>query len=325
MMLDSQPLWQPAPILHRDARLPKEVKIYEVGPRDGLQSEPNVISTELKASLIVRLVDSGIRSVELTSFVSPKWVPQLADAEQLMERLTLPHDVRQVVLVPNSRGLARAIRAHAQEIAVFTSATESFAHRNLADTASGVLETARRVTTEAQQQGLRVRGYVSMCFGDPWEGPVEPTKTARIAASLYESGCQTIAISDTIGVATPHHVEDVVGEAVSLGVPVEALALHLHDTYGQALSNVYAALLSGVTEFDSSIAGLGRCPYAAGATGNLSTENLVWMLEGLGIETGVNLPTLAKTGSWISAMLEKPNASSAGRALESAARSISSR
>jgi len=292
--------WVPKPhIFSAPVDLPTEVRIYEVGPRDGLQAEATPIPTDIKVEFCKRLVDAGVRTVETTSFVSPRWIPQLADADELMAKLVLPEHVRQVVLTPNMRGLERARSSGCREVAVFVSATETFAQKNLNTDIKGALATARTVAGEARSLGMRVRGYISMCFGDPWEGCVEASAVATVASELMAMGCSSISLGDTIGVATPGHVYAIIDAVRSVGIASSAIAGHFHDTYGQGLSNVYAALTLGVTEFDSSAGGLGRCPYALGATGNLATEDLVWMLQGLGIETGVNLDRLASTSLWM--------------------------
>ena len=311
--------WRPVPQPVAVEGLPRRVSVYEVGPRDGLQSEPEVLPAELKAELCRRLLTTGITSLETTSFVSPRWVPQLADAEQVLALLTPPAGVRTVALVMNSRGLDRALAAGVHEIAVVASATESFAKANFNATMDDALATAGAVATAAVSAGLRVRGYLSMSFGDPWEGPVAHDRVAEFAASLYAAGSSTVALGDTIGTGTPGHVERIVQLVTDAGVPRELIALHLHDTYGQALGNVQAGLRSGILEFDSSVGGLGRCPYARGATGNLATEDLVWMLHGLGIETGIDLDALVAVSQWVSRQLGKPLNSRVTTALTAAA------
>lgn len=308
------------PDVHRDAELPERVTVYEVGPRDGLQAEVAMIPVEIKAEFCRRLIDAGIGTLEVTSFVSPKWVPQLADAEDLMARLqtteTLAADrVRSVVLTPNMRGSVRALAAGAGEVAVFVSATETFAEKNLNMTVAQAMENAAAVIEHARAAGIAVRGYVSMCFGDPWEGRVPPTQVVEVAQRLFELGVQSVSLGDTIGVATPGHVKVLLEQLLRAGVPAERVAMHFHDTYGQALANVYAALHCGIVEFDSSAGGLGRCPYAKGATGNLATEDLVWMLHGLGIQTGIDLDALVATTQWMSAHIGHPPASRVATAL----------
>jgi len=277
--------------------LPHQVRIYEVGPRDGLQAEAAIIPVEVKAEFVHRLVAAGLPAVELASFVSPKRVPQMADGADLLSRIDLTSGVRHPVLVPNRRGLDEAIAAGAREVAVFASVTESFSVANLGAFRAEVSIEQSAVVRRALEAGLPVRGYLSMVFGDPWEGPVEIDEVVRAAVRLREMGAHSVSLGDTIGVATPEHVKAVVRRLVQDGIEVYRIALHPHDTYGQALANVYAALEVGVSEFDSSSGGLGGCPFALSATGNLATEDLVWMLRGLGIETGVDLYALVKPAS----------------------------
>lgn len=311
-------MWKPAPHRVSAPGLPTSVRVYEVGPRDGLQAETAVIPTETKAQFIERLVAAGSRTVELTSFVSPRWIPQLADAEELMGRLHLPNSVRTVVLVPNRKGLERAVAAGAREVAVFVSATEEFAKRNLNSTVDGAIAAAAEVTTAARALGIPVRGYISMCFGDPWEGVVSVERVADIAKALIDSGVTSLSLGDTIGVGTPGHVLALLGAIRERGIPTSQIAMHFHDTYGQALSNVYASLTVGVSEFDSSAGGLGRCPYAKGATGNLATEDLVWMLHGLGIDTGIDLDSLTDASSWMAEQIGHSSPSRVVNALRAA-------
>jgi hydroxymethylglutaryl-CoA lyase len=299
----------PLPAVHPRPDLPARVTIYEVGPRDGLQAEKTVIPLQVKLEFIDRLGKAGLAVIEATSFVSARWVPQLADAEELMTGLRRRPGVRYPVLVPNRRGFERAMAAGADEVAIFVSATETFAKQNLGTTLDGAIEMAAPVVAASRARGLPVRGYVSMCFGDPWEGRVEPEQPAAVSARLAELGCATISLGDTIGVATAGQIAAVLDRVEAAGVPRNRVALHLHDTYGQALANVLAGLEAGVTEFDSSAGGLGGCPYAKSATGNLATEDLVWMLEGLGIETGVGLGTLVETSRWLATKLGRPSPS----------------
>jgi hydroxymethylglutaryl-CoA lyase len=299
----------PLPAVHPRPDLPARVTIYEVGPRDGLQAEKTVIPLQVKLEFIDRLGKAGLAVIEATSFVSARWVPQLADAEELMTGLRRRPGVRYPVLVPNRRGFERAMAAGADEVAIFVSATETFAKQNLGTTLDGAIEMAAPVVAASRARGLPVRGYVSMCFGDPWEGRVEPEQPAAVSARLAELGCATISLGDTIGVATAGQIAAVLDRVEAAGVPRNRVALHLHDTYGQALANVLAGLEAGVTEFDSSAGGLGGCPYAKSATGNLATEDLVWMLEGLGIETGVDLGTLVETSRWLATKLGRPSPS----------------
>jgi hydroxymethylglutaryl-CoA lyase len=297
------------PAVHPRPGLPPNVTVFEVGPRDGLQAEKSVIPVEVKLEFIDRLGEAGLAVVEATSFVSARWVPQLADADELMARLRRRPGVRYPVLVPNQRGFERAMAAGAEELAIFVSATESFAKQNLGTTLDGAIEMAAPVVAAATVRGIPVRGYVSMCFGDPWEGRVEPERPAAVAARLIDLGCSSVSLGDTIGVATAGQIAAVLDRVEAVGVPRARIALHLHDTYGQALANVLAGLEAGVTEFDSSAGGLGGCPYAKSATGNLATEDLVWMLEGLGIESGIDLSTLAETSRWLATKLGRPSPS----------------
>ncbi|MBM7245146.1 hydroxymethylglutaryl-CoA lyase [Rhodococcus fascians] len=308
----------PRPDVHRDPALPAAVRVYEVGPRDGLQAEPHIVPTATKVEFCRRLVAAGVTNLELTSFVSPRWVPQLVDAEDVMAQANLPQSVRQVVLAPNARGLDRALTSGASEIAVFVSATETFAQNNLGTSVAHSMSMAETVVAGAAAAGAATRGYVSMCFGDPWEGSVDPVRVADVAERLIQMGVGSVSLGDTIGVATPAHVHAVLDAVVERGIAIEQIALHLHDTYGQALTNVYAGLLAGVTEFDSSAGGLGRCPYARGATGNLATEDLVWMLDGLGIDTGIDLHAMSDVSLWLGEHLDRPSTSAVVRALSAA-------
>ncbi|GLX52512.1 hydroxymethylglutaryl-CoA lyase [Streptomyces hygroscopicus subsp. hygroscopicus] len=295
--------------------LPDRVRIYEVGARDGLQNEKGAVPTEVKAEFIHRLADAGLTTVEATSFVHPKWVPQLADAEQLFPRVRDLPGVELPVLVPNQRGLDRALALGADRIAVFASATESFAKANLNRTVDESLAVFEPVVRQAKDAGAHVRGYVSMCFGDPWEGAVPLHQVARVCTALRNMGCDELSLGDTIGVATPGHVQELLNLLNEEGVPTDEIGVHFHDTYGQALANTHAALEHGVTTVDASAGGLGGCPYAKSATGNLATEDLVWMLHGLGIETGVDLDRLTATSVWMAAHLDRPSPSRTVRAL----------
>jgi hydroxymethylglutaryl-CoA lyase len=305
------------PAIHPRPGLPARVSVYEVGPRDGLQAEQTVVPVHVKRELIDRLGAAGLGIIEATSFVSPRWVPQLADADELMAALQRRPGVRYPVLVPNQHGFERAMAAGADEVAIFVSATESFAQQNLGTTLIGAIEMAAPVVAAAGVRGIPVRGYVSMCFGDPWEGRVDPVRPADVAARLVDLGCSAISLGDTIGVATAGQVVAVLDRVEAAGVPRNRIALHLHDTYGQALANVLAGLEAGITEFDSSAGGLGGCPYAKSATGNLATEDLVWMLDGLGIDTGVDLSALVQTSRWLATELGRPSPSRVVAALGS--------
>lgn len=289
--------------------LPSRVTIYEVGPRDGLQNESTILPVSVKAEFIRRLVDAGQRVVEATSVVHPDWIPQLADAEELLGELRSVPGVRYPVLVPNERGLDRALRLQVRDVAVFASATETFSRRNLNRTIAESLEMIRPVTTRAREAGLGVRGYVSMCFGDPWEGDVPPSRVVAVATRLMEFGCTELSIGDTIGVATPGQVVTLLDALAAAGISIDDIAVHFHDTYGQALANTLAALRHGVTTIDSSAGGLGGCPYAGSATGNLATEDLLWQLHGLGIETGIDLQKLVDTSVWMAKQLGRPSPS----------------
>lgn len=296
------------------AGLPARVRIHEVGARDGLQNEKTAVPTAVKAEFVHRLAAAGLTTIEATSFVHPKWVPQLADAEELFPLLS---DVRAdlPVLVPNERGLDRALALGATRIAVFGSATETFAARNLNRTVAESLAMFEPVVARARQEGAHVRGYLSMCFGDPWEGPVPVAQVVGVATALLDLGCDELSLGDTIGVATPGHVQELLHGLNGAGVPTDRIGVHFHDTYGQALSNTLAALQHGVTTVDASAGGLGGCPYAKSATGNLATEDLVWMLHGLGIETGVDLAALTATSGWMAEQLGRPSPSRTVRAL----------
>ncbi|GHF96403.1 hydroxymethylglutaryl-CoA lyase [Streptomyces zaomyceticus] len=302
------------PMTVRDPSLPARVRIHEVGARDGLQNEKTAVPTDVKAEFVRRLAAAGLGTIEATSFVHPKWVPQLADAEELFP-LVRDLPVRLPVLVPNERGLDRALALGAREVAVFASATESFAKANLNRTVDEALAMFAPTVTRAIEAGLKVRGYLSMCFGDPWEGAVPVEQVVRVTKALAEMGCDELSLGDTIGVATPGHVAALLTALNEAGVPDSRLAVHFHDTYGQALSNTLAALRHGVTTVDASAGGLGGCPYAKSATGNLATEDLVWMLDGLGIETGVDLAALTATSVWMAEQLGRPSPSRTVRAL----------
>jgi len=312
----------PQPRMEPVDGLPTRVRVYEVAPRDGLQAETDILPTAVKAELCRRLYEAGSRDLEVTSFVPATWIPQFADAERLVAGLDVPTGARAVGLVPNLRGLHRAIDAGVREVSVVVSASESFARANLNTSREGAVERAEEVVAAATAEGVPVRGYVSMAFGDPWEGAVDPATVVEAAVRLYRAGCSTVAVSDTIGVGTPGLTTRVVRDVLAAGIPVEAVALHLHDTYGQGLANVYAALSLGIAEFDSSVGGLGRCPYAKGATGNLATEDLVWMLHGLGIETGLDLGALAATTAWLARVRGVAAPSNVATALAAAASAV---
>jgi hydroxymethylglutaryl-CoA lyase len=293
------------------AGLPESVTIWEVGPRDGLQNEKSVVDVSVKLEFLDRLADAGLRVLEATSFVHPRWIPQLADAEELLAGLSKRDGVSYPVLVPNERGLDRALAAGVEHIAIFASATETFAQRNLNRTLDSQFEMFEPVVSRARAEGLQVRGYLSMCFGDPWEGVVEAGQVVSVGRRLLDLGCSQLSLGDTIGVATPGQVEALIE---GFGDPAD-LAVHFHDTYGQALANTLAALRCGVSTVDSSAGGLGGCPYAESATGNLATEDLVWMLDGLGVRHGVDLAALADTSAWMAQRLGRPSPSRVVQAL----------
>ncbi|WP_277681063.1 hydroxymethylglutaryl-CoA lyase [Saccharomonospora azurea] len=295
--------------------LPERVTIWEVGPRDGLQNEAAHVPVDVKAEFVERLVQAGLTTVEVTSLVHPRWVPQLADADELLRRLPRHDGVRFPVLVPNERGLDRALDLGVTDVAVFASVTESFARANLNRTVAESLEMFAPVVARAREAGLGVRGYLSMCFGDPWEGTVPIEQVVAVATRLRELGCTELSLGDTIGVATPGRVVAVLDALSTAGVPVEDTAVHFHDTYGQALANTLTALRRGVTTVDASAGGLGGCPYARSATGNLATEDLVWQLNGLGIDCGVDLGRLVETSTWLASELGRPSPSRTVQAL----------
>jgi|SRR5688572_22815151 len=291
-----------------------DVRIVEVGPRDGLQNEPREVPTEVKVELIERLAEAGLRAVEATAFVSPKWVPQMADHTEVLERIRRRPGVSYPVLTPNLKGFEAARAAGANEVAIFGAASESFSRRNINCSIAESLERFRPVAEAAKAAGVKVRGYVSCVLGCPYEGEVAPERVAEVAGALYAMGCYEVSLGDTIGVGTPGKTTAML-KACAERVPLEHLAGHYHDTYGQALANAYASLELGVRTFDASVAGLGGCPYAAGASGNVATEDVVYMLHGLGMDTGIDLDRLAATGAWISEKLNRDYGSKAGKAL----------
>ena len=294
--------------------LPRKVKLVEVGPRDGLQNEAVPVTTEVKVELIHRLQDAGLKVIEATAFVSPKWVPQMGDNAQVMAAIRRKPGVSYPVLVPNRKGLEGALAAGAEEVVVFGAATESFSKKNTNCTIAEGLARFAEVAKEALAQGLRVRGDVSVCFGCPYEGDVKPEAVVRVARELDAMGCYEITICDTIGTGTAGKTRAVY-DAVMKHIPAKRLAGHFHDTYGQAVTNVYAALECGVPTFDSSVAGLGGCPYAKGATGNVATEDVLYLLDGLGIETGVDIAKLIAAGEYICSKRGRPTNSRAAKAI----------
>jgi len=311
------------PDVHPAPSLPGRVTIYDVGARDGLQNEPRPVDVGVKAELIERLVAAGVRALEVTSMVRPDRIPQLADAEALLQRITLPPDVRAVVLVPNQRGLDRALALGVREIAIFASATDTFSQRNLGRSIDDSFRMFEPVVAGARDAQVAVRAYVSMCFGDPWEGHVPIAQVVDVGRRLLDLGCHELSIGDTIGTGTPGHVTALIDAFGAAGVATDRLAVHFHDTYGQALANTYAALQRGITTIDASAGGLGGCPFAMSATGNVATEDVLWQLHGLGIETGIDLLALAETSDWLAGHLGRPSPSRAVRAI--AARLASAR
>jgi hydroxymethylglutaryl-CoA lyase len=292
------------------------VRLVEMGPRDGLQNEAREVPTAVKVELIERLADAGLPAVEATAFVSPKWVPQMADHTEVLERIRRKPGVDYPVLTPNVKGFEAARAAGATEVAIFGAASESFSKRNINCSIAESLERFRPVVEAARQAQIKVRGYVSCVLGCPYEGEIAPEQVAHVAGALYDMGCYEISLGDTIGTGTPGKTTAMI-EACAKRVPMGKLAGHYHDTYGQALANIYASLELGVRTFDASVAGLGGCPYAAGATGNVATEDVVYMLHGLGMRTGVDLERLVDIGQWISGVLERDYGSRAGKALAS--------
>ena len=294
--------------------LPKRVKLVEVGPRDGLQNEATPVATAVKVELIHRLQDAGLPVIQATAFVSPKWVPQMADNAQVMAAIHRKPGVSYPVLVPNRKGLDAALAAGAQEVVVFGAASETFSRKNTNCSIAEGLARFSEVCQEALAQGLKVRGDISVCLGCPYEGDVEPEAVVRVARELDAMGCYEITVADTIGTGTPGRTRAAL-EAVMKYVSADRLAGHFHDTYGQAVANVYAALECGVATFDASVAGLGGCPYAKGATGNVATEDVLYMLDGLGIVTGVDIRKLIAAGDYICGVLGRPTHSKAARAI----------
>ncbi|MCG5515426.1 MULTISPECIES: hydroxymethylglutaryl-CoA lyase [unclassified Ectothiorhodospira] len=294
--------------------LPHAVNIVEVGPRDGLQNEPGNIDTNVKLELIGRLVDAGLRQVEATAFVSPRWVPQMADHTQVMAGLPNRPGVRFPVLTPNLKGFENAVAAGAREVAVFAAASEAFSRKNINCSIAESLERFEPVLAQAQEQGILVRGYLSCTLGCPYEGDIAPEAVTRVARRLYDMGCYQISLGDTVGTGTPLKAQRMV-ETVAEQVPLADLAAHFHDTYGQALANLFAVLKLGISTVDCSVGGLGGCPYARGASGNVATEEVVYMLHGMGVETGVDLRALVDTVHWIHRQLDRPVQSRVARAM----------
>ncbi|MFL3630240.1 hydroxymethylglutaryl-CoA lyase [Xanthomonas campestris] len=294
------------------------VRIVEVGPRDGLQNEANPIATADKIALINQLSATGLRTIEATSFVSPRWVPQLADAAEVFAGITRQPGIAYPVLVPNLQGYARAHAAGAQEVAVFTAASETFNRTNINAGIDESIERFRPILAQAAQDGVRVRGYVSTVLGCPYQGEVAVVDVVDVAERLYHMGCYEISLGDTIGVGTPAKARQMLA-AVAGSIPMQALAVHFHDTYGQALANIAACLEQGVRVVDAAVSGAGGCPYAKGASGNVASEDVVYLLHGLGMPTGIDLPALARTGRWLAQLLGRETGSKVGKALAAAA------
>lgn len=302
-------------------RLPEKVKIVEVGPRDGLQNEKQAIATATKLELIERLAQAGCRAIEATAFVSPKWTPQMADHDAVLRSVKRHAGVAYSVLTPNLKGFQAALAAGAEEVAVFAAASESFSQKNINCSVAESLDRFAPVLEAARAARVKVRGYVSCVLGCPYEGDVDPRAVARVAARLFDKGCYEISLGDTIGVGAPNRVKALI-DCVGAHVPIPALAGHFHDTYGMAAANVVAALEMGVSVFDASVGGLGGCPYAEGASGNVATEDLVWLFDRMGLETGIDLDALVDCTVWISGFLGRAPASRVAQAI-SAKRRIS--
>ena len=294
--------------------LPKKVKLVEVGPRDGLQNEATPVPAAVKIELIQRLQEAGLRTIQATAFVSPKWVPQMADNAQVMAGIRRRPGVSYPVLVPNRKGLDAAIAAGCEEVVIFGAASEAFSKKNTNCTIAEGIARFSEVCAEALAHGLKVRGDMSVCLGCPYEGEVDPQAVARLAREFDQLGCYEITIADTIGTGTAGKTRSVI-EAVAKYIAIERLAVHVHDTYGQAIANIYAALECGIATFDSSVAGLGGCPYAKGATGNVATEDVLYLLDGLNIETGVDMQKLIAAGDYICGVLGRPTFSRAAKAI----------
>ena len=295
-------------------KLPAKVKIVEVGPRDGLQNEKEVVPTATKIELIERLAEAGVRVIEATSFVSPKWVPQMGDNAAVMRGIKRHAATVYPVLTPNLQGFDAAIEAGATEVAIFGAASESFSRKNINCSIAESLKRFEPIVSAASALEIPVRGYVSCVVGCPYEGAIDPQQAASVAKTLFDMGCYEVSLGDTIGVGNPATISRLI-DACTRQIPIGKLAGHYHDTYGMAIANIHASLQMGMSVFDSSIAGLGGCPYAKGASGNVATEDVVYLLNGLGIETGIDLAKLAAIGDWISSALNRPNGAKAGRAL----------
>jgi hydroxymethylglutaryl-CoA lyase len=294
--------------------LPKKVRLVEVGPRDGLQNEKQPVPAAVKIELVDRLADCGLTAIEATAFVSPKWVPQMADAAEVMAGIRRHAGVNYPVLVPNEKGLESAISARASEVAVFAAASEAFSQKNINCTIKESIERFKPVMARAKEAGVKVRGYVSCVLGCPYQGEVAPAAVADVAWALFEMGCYEVSLGDTIGTGTPGKTQAMI-DAVARRVPIKKLAGHYHDTFGMAIANIHASLQMGVNVFDAAVGGLGGCPYAKGASGNVATEDVVWLLQGLGIDSGVDLDKLVDTASWICGQLGRAPGSKVAQAI----------
>jgi hydroxymethylglutaryl-CoA lyase len=299
-------------------KLPSHVRMVDVAPRDGLQNEPEIVPVDIKVGLIERLADAGLPTIEAASFVSPKWVPQMADGARVMAAIKRKPGTRYSALTPNLKGFESALAAGCDEVAVFVAASETFSRKNINCSIAESLERAQPVAEAAKAHGVRVRGYISCVLGCPYEGEIAPERVRDVARALKETGCYEISLGDTIGTGTPGNTQRLVS-SVAEAVPIALLAGHFHDTYGQALANVFAALQLGVATFDSSVAGLGGCPYAKGATGNVASEDMLYLLQGLGIETGVDMTRLRIAGRFICDFLGRPTGSRVARVLDAKA------
>lgn len=291
------------------------VKVVEVGPRDGLQNERNIVPTEVKVEFINKLSNSGLKNIEVTSFVSPKWVPQMADSAQIYQKINKKPNVSYSVLVPNMKGLEDAMKVNVREIAIFLAASETFSRKNTNCSIDNSMKKARTVIEEALKHDIKVRGYISCIVGCPYEGQIQTKAVTNLAAFMLQCGCYEISLGDTIGIGSPNKVKNVLHELEHVSNDMNKFAIHCHDTYGQALVNIYASLECGIRTFDSSVAGLGGCPYAAGASGNVATEDLLYLLHGENLETGVDLNKIVKIGEFISSQLQRQNQSKAAAAI----------
>lgn len=297
-------------------RLPSQVKIVEVGPRDGLQNEPMNVPTEIKVNFINQLSKTGLQTIEVTSFVSPHWIPQMADHNEVLNQIERNPEVNYSALVPNEHGMQDALKTPLQEIGIFTAASETFCHKNINCSIEESLQRFQSVIALAKQHHLRIRAYISCVLGCPYEGEINPLHVVKLAMHLIDLGCDEISLGDTIGVGTPENAKQLI-QLCSDTIPLDKIAVHFHDTYGQALANIYAALQQGIHIIDSSVAGLGGCPYAKGASGNVATEDVLYLLQGLGIKTGVNLEKVVSVGNYICQQIHKENRSKVARVLQS--------